>query len=63
MTKLIGIHIPMKETTLQIKDILDSAHEQLSSIFAHEATPHSIRQLDKDHRITSHLDRVRKAFK
>ena len=49
-----------EKTRAKIKSILDDAHSKLSDIFTHEATPNSVKKLDRVHRITSHLKRVSK---
>lgn len=42
----------------QILQILKDTHLKLSKIFDSEGTPHSVRKIDSDHRLTSHLGRA-----
>ena len=42
----------------QILQILKDTHLKLSKIFDSEATPHAVKKIDSDHRITSHLGRA-----
>jgi hypothetical protein len=42
----------------QILQILKDTHLKLSKIFDSEATPHAVKKIDSDHRITSHLGRT-----
>lgn len=42
----------------KVMNILQNAHRELSAVFDSEATPHSVKKLDSDHRLTSHLARA-----
>ena len=47
-----------EKSKAQILQILKDTHFKLSKIFDSEGTPHAVRKIDSDHRLTSHLGRA-----